>query len=168
MSDAESCDVMDRLAGLAPHSDLAALRRQRGDVVRHLQASDAAIMSPPDLGGLTQSERVAAALHIAELLRDGDLTSHYRQRFDALADATALADTGQSATTGTGAERWAVILAHVKRVTMHPDSARRAHIDALRAAGLTPQAVVALSQLVAYVNFQSRVLAGLKMLRGAS
>jgi CMD domain protein len=166
MSDAASPDVMDRLAGLGPDCDVAALRRQRPDVVRHLQGSDEAILSPPDLGGLTQSERVAAALRIAELLRDEVLASHYRQRFGSLAGGRVPAGPGQAAT-GTIADRWAVILAHVERVTLYPDSARRAHIDDLIAAGLTPQAIVALSQLIAYVNFQSRVLAGLKMLRGA-
>jgi CMD domain protein len=166
MSDAASPDVMDRLAGLAPDSNVAALRRQRPDVVRHLQASDEAILSPPDLGGLTPSERVAAALRIAELLRDEVLASHYRQRFGSLAGGRGPADPGQAATAGTIADRWAVILAHVERVTLYPDSARRAHIDDLIAAGLTPQAIVALSQLIAYVNFQSRVLAGLKMLQG--
>ena len=41
-------------------------------------------------------------------------------------------------------------------------------IDALLAAGLSPHAVVSLSQLIAYVNFQSRVLAGLRMLKGTA
>ena len=40
-------------------------------------------------------------------------------------------------------------------------------LDRLLAAGLSPHAVVSLSQLIAYVNFQSRVLAGLRMLRDA-
>ena len=50
-------------------------------------------------------------------------------------------------------------------MTADPDSARREHIDGLLAAGLSPRAVLALSQLIAYVNFQSRVLAGLNMLQ---
>jgi len=50
---------------------------------------------------------------------------------------------------------------------MAPDSATQADLDRLLAAGMTPRAVVSLSQLIAYVNFQSRVLAGLRMLRDA-
>ena len=39
-------DVMDTLAGLPPGSPLAELRRQRPDVVRHLQGSDDVIFLP--------------------------------------------------------------------------------------------------------------------------
>jgi uncharacterized protein YciW len=159
MSDAAVPDLMDRLAGLAPDSALAAVRRQRPDVVRHLQASDEAIFSPREDGGLTPAERVAAALQVAELLRDEVLEAHYRER---------LAAAGVPAQPpGKAGERWAVILAHVQRATVDPGSGSRADVDGLIAAGLSPQAIVALSQLIAYVNFQSRVLAGLLMLRDA-
>jgi len=150
---------MDRLAGLAPDSALAALRRQRPDVVRHLQASDEAIFRPREDGGLSPAERIAAALRVAELLRDKTLESHYRGRL--------VAAGAQAEPPGKGGKRWTVILAHVERVTLDPGSASRAHVNELSEAGLSPQAIVALSQLIAYVNFQSRVLAGLLMLRDA-
>ena len=57
-------DVMDTLAGLAEGSPLAALRRQRPDVVKHLQGSDNVIFSPQDDGGLARAERAAAALRV--------------------------------------------------------------------------------------------------------
>jgi uncharacterized protein YciW len=57
------------------------------------------------------------------------------------------------------------MLAHAERVTLDPSSARREHIAALVDAGLSPRAVVAFAQLIAYVNFQARVLAGLTMLK---
>ena len=56
MSDGDY-DVMDTLAGLSDDSPLAALRRQRPDVVRHLQGSDDAIFAPAHHGGLTRPER---------------------------------------------------------------------------------------------------------------
>ena len=34
--------------------------------------------------------------------------------------------------------------------------------------GLSSHAIVSLSQLISYVNFQSRMLAGLRMLKGAA
>ena len=64
--------------------------------------------------------------------------------------------------------RWDAILAHVDLVTRGPGAAERKDIDNLLAAGLSSHAVVSLSQLIAYVNFQSRVLAGLRMLKGAA
>jgi uncharacterized protein YciW len=149
-------DVMDRLAGIAG-TPLAELRRQRPDVVRHLQGSDEAIFAPQDDGGFTRAEREAAALRIATLLRDGVLEEHYRRRLVALGETHPL--TGQRAI---------AVMEHVDRVTTNPDSATKRDIDGLIAAGLSPHAVVSLSQLIAYVNFQSRVLAGLRMLKGAS
>ena len=54
-------DVMDTLAGLPDGSAIAELRRQRPDVVRHLQGSDDAIFAPAHHGGFTRPEREAAA-----------------------------------------------------------------------------------------------------------
>jgi len=160
-------DVMDQLAGLAPGSKLAALRRERPDVVKHLQGSDDVIFSPADDGGLTRAERAAAALRIAELMRDGALIAHYRARLAALDPSGALAKTvagGAQITDG----RWDAILAHVDLVTRGPGSATRDDIETLTAAGLSSHAIVSLSQLIAYVSFQARVLAGLRMLKGAA
>jgi len=157
-------DVIDRLGGLSG-SSLAGLRRQRPDVVKHLQGSDDAIFAPADDGGLTRAERAAAALRIAALLRDGVLEKHYRERLTALDPHGVLADSiaGHSEITDA---RWDAIVTHVDLVTRGPGSAERRDIDNLHAAGLSSHAIVSLSQLIAYVNFQSRVLAGLRMLKG--
>lgn len=158
-------DVMDTLAGLSAGSPLAKLRRERPDVVRHIQGSDAAIFAPADDGGLMPVERAAAALRIATLLRDDALEAHYRARLAALDPSGALARTveGQAEITEI---RWDAILAHVDLVTRGPDRAERQDIENLLVAGLSSHTVVSLSQLIAYVNFQSRVLAGLRMLKG--
>jgi len=166
----EATDVMDRLAGLAPGSVLAELRRQRADVVRHMQASDAALFCPSENGGLTRAERLAVAVRIAQLLGNGRLEEHYRARLARAAPGDP--EAAQGAKLGPAPpdlfqDRWQAILAHAERVTTSPDTAQREHIDRLQALGLSPRAVVALSQVIAYVNFQSRVLAALIMLRGA-
>jgi CMD domain protein len=160
-------DVMDELAGLTPGSALGALRRQRPEVVKHLQGSDDALFAPTDDGGLTRAERAAAALRVAELLRDAALVAHYQARLRALDPTGALEKTvegGARITEG----RWDAILAHVDLVTRGPASAERHDIDDLLAVGLSSRAVVSLSQLIAYVNFQSSVLAGVRMLKGGA
>ena len=159
-------DVIDTLAGISG-SALAELRRQRPDVVKHLQGSDDAIFAPQDDGGLARAERAAAALRIATLLRDGVLEAHYRERLAVLDPGGALADS-IGATAHITDARWDAIVTHVDLVTRGPGSAERKDIDNLYAAGLSSHAIVSLSQLIAYVNFQSRVLAGLRMLKGAS
>jgi CMD domain protein len=160
-------DVIHTLAGIAPDSPLARLRRERPDVVKHLQGSDDAIFAPADDGGLTRSERAAAALRIAELLRDSVLVAHYRARLAALDPSGALAKTVEGGAQLTDA-RWDAIITHVDLVTRGPGAATREDIEGLTAAGLSSHAIVSLSQLVSFVNFQARVLAGLRMLKGAA
>src|SRR5436190_7714915 len=160
-------DVMDILAGLAVGSPFAALRRQRPVAVKHLQSSDEAIFSPRDDGGLTRAERAAAALRVATLLRDSVLGVHYRARLATLDPDRTLARTVEGGARITEV-RWDAILAHVDLVTRGPGSAERKDIDNLLVAGLSSHAVVSLSQLIAYVNFQSRILAGLRMLKGTT
>jgi uncharacterized protein YciW len=136
-------------------------------VVKHLQGSDDAIFSPADDGGLTRPERAAAALRIAELLRDEALIAHYKARLAALDPSGALLKTVAGGAQMTD-PRWDAILAHVDLVTRGPGAATRDDIETLAAAGLSSHAIVSLSQLISYVNFQSRVLAGLRALKGAA
>ncbi len=154
-------DNMDALAGLPAGSPLAVLRRQRADVVAHMEGSDDVIFAPADDGGLSRRERASLALHIAALLRASQLARHYQARVAALQAH----ELGATVPTDGADRRWRAMLTHVERVTLDPSSARREHIAALLDAGLSPRAVVALGQLIAYVNFQARVLAGLTMLR---
>ena len=71
--------------------------------------------------------------------------------------------------------RLKAILDYSAKLTRDPTSIAPADAEPLRAQGLSDleildltHAVVSLSQLIAYVNFQSRVLAGLRMLKGAA
>ncbi len=50
-------------------------------------------------------------------------------------------------------------------LTLRPREAAPAHLQALRAQGLSERNIVSLSQLIAYVNFQVRLLAGLQLLQ---
>ena len=59
------------------------------------------------------------------------------------------------------------LLNHADLVTRTPDRARSEHIDALLRVGLTPRDIVVLLQLVAFVNFQARLIAGLRLLQEA-
>jgi uncharacterized protein YciW len=54
---------------------------------------------------------------------------------------------------------------HAKRLTHAPADARASDLDALKSAGLTTSAIVALSQLVAFVAYQLRVAAAARALQ---
>lgn len=139
-------DVIDELMGIRPGSKLDELRALRPDVRLATQASEAAIFEGES--GLTRTERHAVALHVAELNKDAALAELHR------------AKAGDS-------PRIPVLLAHATMLTKAPDQATPEAIQTLIAAGLAPRDVVMLSQLIAHVNYEARLLAGLRLLEEA-
>ncbi|MDR3375072.1 MAG: CMD domain protein [Ancalomicrobiaceae bacterium] len=65
-------------------------------------------------------------------------------------------------------ERQAAALGHAHLLVLHPRDAGSAALQALIDAGWTSDAVVTLSQLVAFLSFQIRVVAGLQALAGVA
>jgi uncharacterized protein YciW len=140
-------DLIAMLAGpkaapvLAHRAELmaASLRNQR------------AVLAPDDPGGLAPAARLFLASRIARLNGDDALAAHY-------AGGAAPADDA----------RWPAILRHVDLVTTRPKDATPADIAALRDAGVADPDIVRLSQLIAFVNYQVRVIAGLKLIGDAA
>jgi uncharacterized protein YciW len=58
--------------------------------------------------------------------------------------------------------RLAAILRHVSLVATAPGSVVSADVDALRNAGLAPCDIVTIAQIVPFVSYQVRVVAGLR------
>jgi uncharacterized protein YciW len=67
----------------------------------------------------------------------------------------------------TSDSRTSAIMRHVDLIVTHPVDSSRSDIEALQGAWLSPTAIVALSQVVAYVSYQLRLVAALRAL-GAS
>jgi len=61
----------------------------------------------------------------------------------------------------------AAILRHVDLIAATPREATRADIAALQAAGVATGDIVRLSQLIAFVSFQLRLIAGLRLMGAA-
>ena len=137
-------DLIDQLAAIAPGSRLDGLRALRPDIRIASAACETAIFDAPS--GLTKAERHAVALHVAVLHGCTALAEHHR----GLAGAS---------------PRLPIMLAHAEMLTLHPESASPAAVAALHA--LTPAEIVMLSQLIAYVAWQTRALHGLMLLGAA-
>ncbi len=140
-------DTILTLAGAA----LAPVFAHRADLMAASMRNERAVIAPDDPGGLSHAERLTLASRIA--LRNGDeaLAAHYASEVTPHDDA-----------------RWAAILRHVDLVTDRPKDATRADIAALRAAGVAEADIVRLSQVIAFVNYQVRVIAGLRLIGAAS
>lgn len=142
-------DVIDALVPLHATSPLHAVRHQRDKVVAATQGSYDAIFDPA-LPGLAMAERLLAAHTVARLSGSTALEAHYRDRLDRL-----------PATPPDG-ERVQAILAFAEVLTEHPMEGDRIALLKLPAAGLSTPEIITLAQLIAFVAYQVRVVAGLQ------
>ncbi len=146
-------DVIDQAVGLNPGDALHDARRFRSKVVDASQASHDALLLQP-VAGLSVADRLRVAVQACEAAAAPELAAHYRQMQQAHAEPASAA--------------WPAMQAFALALTTDPRRGDRAAIASLKAAGLDDEAIVALAQLVAFLSYQTRVVAGLKALRGST
>lgn len=146
-----STDLLAALAGLEPGSELAQAREVREAATRHAQGSYQLLFGQSD-DDFSLAERFAIAALVAGRQGAADLQAHYAQRAQPLDNSP----------------RHQLALEFARRLTLEPVSAGPQHIAALADAGWRACAIVTLAQLVGFVNFQLRLLAGLHLLQGES
>jgi CMD domain protein len=165
----EPPDLLEDILGIAPGSPLAALRRLRPEALRHSQGAYEELLRPADPGGVSHPERAALALRVALSEGEAALAARYRallERAGARAEIEAAEElSGAGAAAG---ERLAALLRHADLVALRPEGCGQADIDRLAALGLSPRDVVAVTQLVAFVPYQVRLLAGLRAMQQES
>lgn len=158
-------DIMDQLAGLAPDSPIAAVRALRPAVVSHTQGSYDTLLAPQDASGLTLVERAQVALRVAVLTDSPTLMQHYRQLLvDLGASAESVAALEQKDKAVVLDNRTTAIMRHVDLLTRAPGQATPEDLYKLQASGLSSPEIVTLSQLIAFLSFQVRVLPVLSLL----
>ncbi|MGF6210651.1 CMD domain protein [Comamonas sp. 4034] len=163
-------DLIDQLVGLAPGSRTYAARHQREKVAAATQGSYNALFDPA-LPDLTLTERLLVALYASRLTPAPELAAHYRERLQqAQADAALIqvaeADEPQDAQR-LNQPRLAAILSFTRTLIEKPVEGDKAALLALPAAGISTPAVVALSQLIAFLSYQVRLVAGLKAMKAS-
>ncbi len=161
-------DVIDQAVPLAAGDALHALRRQRPRIVDATQGSHAGMFSPA-VAGVSVVERLLIALHACRLSGAASLADHYRARLQAEgADAALVAAADATAGQPAAADpRVATLLAFTAKLIVRPIEGDRRAVQSLADAGLPPAAVVAVGQLIAYLSYQIRVVAGLQALAAA-
>lgn len=157
--------LIETLAGTG--SGLSDVLAERAEVLRLSQAAHDAILLPRAPGGISHGERAALAARIARANADETLAEHYRVLLGQAGAGPALVAVANGAdpAEAAGADaRLRAIVSHVDLVTLSPKDATRADIAALVAAGLAEPDIVRLAELIAFVNYQARVVAGLRLL----
>jgi uncharacterized peroxidase-related enzyme len=149
-------DVIDRVA--IPTDPVAAqtIRQHRVKISGFIQtAYDAIFVDSSTVMDIAL--RLTSAAQVATLTGEPDLAMFY--------DDELRRYTCGRAGAASEAQR-AAVAAHVKRVTLAPETCDRAALDKLRSAGVSTEDVVTLSQLIGYVAFQARVIAGVRAIAG--
>ncbi|GAA3600319.1 CMD domain protein [Klugiella xanthotipulae] len=184
-------DVIDVLLGTRPDDTLDTLRSLRPATREHTQRSFEALFQPVDESHIGLAERYAIAVFVAALHKDVRLTEFYAAGLGdhpaLLSAVRSAADAGQAegpygsyreaglqaenqegltfqvGTAGRDAlgTRLAAALDHAHRLVFHPRDSRPEALEALIAAGWDTDGIVTLSQLIAFLTFQIRVVSGL-------
>jgi uncharacterized protein YciW len=150
-------------AGVTPGPALDAALQGRADILAMTDRSRESVLRPAAPGGLSHGFRAALACRIARLHGEAALAEAYMKDLAATASEPGVAGLADPAATP-GDARLAALVAHADAVTLAPREAAEADIAALRAAGVGEPDIVRLSQLVAFLAYEARVVAGLRLM----
>lgn len=189
-------DVIDQLVGIAPGDALDALRDQRPNARANAQASYDALFHSDEREEVGQRERLAVAywtvalsqsptasryrdllaaedadlLAALETALPGALTEGPYGDYPAgpltVENVAGLVWTPDAALSAAAGGRLAAALAHTHLLVYRPRDSSADALQALLDAGWSTTGIVTLSQLVAFLSFQLRVVAGLTVLKG--
>lgn len=165
MRDENTTDLLNLLAKIDPDSPLGQLRAQRSDIARYIQGSYDALVEAQDGSGVTATERGLIALRVALHEKSEPLMAHYRARLTALGASAEIVEATERATLDEPlTPRLIALLQHVDLLTNEPRKATPAHLEQLKAHGFSTPDMVSVAQLIAFLSFQVRTLAGLQLL----
>ncbi|MFI6601744.1 CMD domain protein [Nonomuraea sp. NPDC050536] len=180
-----STDVIDELVGIEPGSALDALRARRPEAREHAQRSFEALFTPSD--DVSLDERHAIAAFVTGLHQDPVVAEFYTDRLPEEFREVIAKEIEAGKTTGPYGkyrekelkaedvdgprfdsrvpdERLAAALTHTHLLVFRPREAGPEALRKLQDAGWTTTGIVTISQLVAFLSFQVRVVAGLRLL----
>jgi uncharacterized protein YciW len=155
--------LIETMAGIPSGTPLAAALEARSEILRLSEAAHDAVIVPRDPGALSHGLRAALAARMSRHVGDAALAGHYDSYLAHSDDleVVALALPGGSSSD----PQLDAIARHADLLTLAPRKATRQDIEALKAAGIADADIVRLSELAAFVNYQLRVVAGLKLLK---
>lgn len=133
----------------------------RASVLEKTDAAERAVLAPQDSGAWPADMRAALAARIARLNGQEQVAKRYEARQQGQGYAS-LADPASN-----GGERGlAEVLAFMDKVARSPKDVASDDIAALKAAGTTDADIVRLCELNAFLAYQLRLVAGLKLMTG--
>jgi len=166
MSGIDANDVVLGEVGIEADSALRAVLETRADVLAMTQATHDAALRPADPGGLTHGERAALAARIARLNREEGLAAHYETMLREASPAPETARLADPAFKGAAGTRLAALASYTDLASLSPKDAGAEDIQSLKDAGIDDADIVRLAELNAFLAFQIRLVAGLRLMKG--
>ena len=155
--------LIETLAEVPSGSRLGQALKTRAEILRLSETAHDAVLLPREPGGLSHALRAALAARMCRHAGDDALTRHYDSY---LAHSGDLDVAPLAYPDGSSDDPLQDAMArHADLLTVAPREATREDIEALKAAGLGEADIVRLAELAAFVNYQLRVVAGLKLLK---
>ena len=151
--------VVAKASGISASSPLASVLSMRNDIFELTENAYEASLRPKQPGGLSHAERAGLACRIARRNNEVILAQHYETLFGI--GSKDLADTDFD---GGDDIRNKAIIRHTDLVTLNPKDAKEDDISALKSAGLDDADIVRLSELIAFIAYQIRVVTGLRLM----
>jgi len=140
----------------------------RSDIFAMTEQAHDAALTPVDPGGLTHAERAALACRMARLNAEDDLAHHFEGLLTSANPTDTAMHIADPKYDGGSDTRLTALIRYTDLVTRDTKSVVAADISALTDTGVSEDDIVRLSELVAFVNYQARVVRGLRLLAGAS
>lgn len=160
-------DTIDQLAGLQADHALHAIRHQRAKVALATQACEDLLLGSELPSTLSQAERLVLAAEQARVSGITELQTLYQQRAQALPLAPALRRVLDEHGCTTGDARLDAMLHFVRSLSLEPAQSDRQALLNIPAAGVSVDDTVLLAQLIGFVSYQARVIAGLQAMVAA-
>lgn len=160
-------DTIDQLAGLQADHALHAIRHQRAKVALATQACEDLLLGSELPSTLSQAERLVLAAEQARVSGITVLQQLYQQRAQALALPPALRRVLDEHGCTTGDARLDAIRHFVRSLSLEPAQSDRQALLNIPAAGVSVDDTVLLAQLIGFVSYQARVIAGLQAMVAA-
>ncbi len=150
-----------RVAGVEVGGKTAEAISGRHNIIEMTQAAEDAVLRPRDAGAFGHDLRAALAARVARLAEDDALASHYLAK---AGDKAVLADPTETG----AAQGLSAVLAFVDKVANQTRDIAAEDVSGLQTAGVEDADIVRLCELVAFLAYQTRLIAGLRLMQGAA
>ncbi|WP_227272330.1 hypothetical protein [Roseobacter weihaiensis] len=146
------------MAGVTETGGFGAAVKARSNIFDMTQAAEEAVLRPDECGAFPHDMRAALAARIAAQSGDRVLAEHHAKAAGAMAP---LSDPTQD-----GTASHPVLIAFVDKAANATKDIAAEDITRLQSAGVGDADIVRLCELVAFVAYQLRVVAGLRLMQG--